>query len=233
MEVLVDVLVVLLAALTGASLQLGTGTLLLLYHEGLGRKVPKRVRRAASGYIFGVLIFTILLLATAVLLMLLWFGEALNEDGLIFLASLCIVMAGIVILFYYRRGKTTMLWIPNFMAKYFKKRAGKVETGAEGMALGMTATLGELPFSIILILVAANSLLGLPRAGIIIAIVAYALITIMPILITKMLIKSGRTLADIQRWRVKNKMFFRIFTGVMYLILAIFLVAFKVIKGAA
>ena len=125
-----------------------------------------------------------------------------------------------------------MLWIPNFMAKYFKKRAGKVDTVAEGMALGMTAALGELPFSLVLVLVAANSLLGLPRAGIIIAIAGYALITVMPLLITKMLIKSGRTLADVQRWRVKNKMFFRIFTGILYLILAIFLVAFKVVKGA-
>ena len=122
-----------------------------------------------------------------------------------------------------------MLWIPDFMAKYFRKRAGKVDTPAEGMALGMTTVLSELPFSVVLILIAAKSLLNLPQAVIILALAGYALITIMPLIVMKMLIRNGTTLAEIQRWRVKNKTYFRIFAGICYVTLAIFIIAFKLL----
>ena len=231
MKELVDILIVALAAVTSASLQLGAGTLLMLYHEGLGRKVPKRVRRITWGYIFGMLLFSILIVAATILIMLIVAGGPLDVDGQILLVSLAIAMSIIVIFLYYRHGKNTILWVPDWIAKYLRKRAGRADTAAEGIALGMTTALGELLFSLPLIMIAANSLLNLPRVVIILAIAGYALIAIMPLLIMKMVIRSGRNLVDIQRWRVKNKTFFRVFIGICYLVIAVFLVAFKLMKG--
>lgn len=232
MDTLVDILVALFAALTVASLQLGTGTLLLLYHESLGRKVPKKVKRVTSGFIFGSLLFSILTVATAMLVILIVFGGPLKMDGLVFLVSATLAVAIIVLFLYYRRGRNTMLWIPNWVAKYLRRRAAKAEGAAEGIALGMTTALGELPFALIIIIIAANSLLNLPRAGIILAIVVYGIITVMPLMITKMVIRNGKTLAEIQKWRVKNKTFFRIFSGICYIVLALFIMAFKLLEGA-
>ncbi|MDO4889215.1 MAG: hypothetical protein Q4A25_00775 [Candidatus Saccharibacteria bacterium] len=232
MEGLVDVLVVMLASIANAGLQLGTGTLLLLYNESLGRKVKKTTRSVTCGFILGSFLLSVLLISTTMLLILLINSHPLVENGLILLSSLAIAMAVMVIGLYFRRGKNTMLWIPDFAAKYFRKRAGKVDTPVEGMALGMTTVVAELPFSVVLILIAANSLLNLPQAVIILALVGYALITVMPLIIMKLLIKNGTTLAEIQRWRVRNKTFLRIFTGICYIALAVFIIAFKLLERA-
>lgn len=229
MKELVDILVIAFAAITSASLQLGAGTLLLIYHEGLGRKVPKRVRRVTWGYIFGALLFSALVVAATMLIMLIIAGGPLNIDGLVVLISLAIAMSLVVLFLYYRRGKNTLLWIPDWIAKYLRRRAGKADTMAEGVALGMTTMLGELMFSLPLVLIVADSLLNLPRVVTILAIVGYGLITVVPLLIMKVVIRNGRTLVDIQRWRVKNKTFFRIFTGICYLAIAVFLIAFKLL----
>lgn len=229
MKEIVDILVILLAAITSASLQLGTGTLLLLYHESLGRRIPKKTKRITRGYIFGAFLFLALGLAATALIILVCNGSPLGENGMVILVSLAIVMALLVLLFYYRKGKNTMLWVPDWVAKYLKKRAVKADSGAEAIALGMMTAFGELPFSIVLILIAANSLLSLPRAVIIIALVGYAMIGVMPLIITKMVIKNGKNLVAIQKWRIENKMFFRVFTGICYLVIAAFLVAFKMI----
>lgn len=229
MTEIVDILVILLTAITVASLQLGAGTLLLLYHESLGRKIPKRTKRITWGYIFGVFLFSVLILAATALVILVCKGRPLGENGLIVLASLAILMAVMVLFFYYRKGKNTMLWVPDWVTKYLRKRAEKADTGAEGIALGMMTAFGELLFSIVLIIIAANSLLSLPRALIIIALVGYAVIEVVPLIIIKMVIKSGKNLAAIQRWRVENKTFFKIFTGICYLVVAAFLIAFKIL----
>lgn len=232
MEGLIDVLVVVLASIANANLQLGTGTLLLLYNESLGRKVRKTTRSVTRGFILGSFLFSILLISTTMLLILLINNHPLVENGLILLSSLALAMSIMIIGLYFRRGKNTLLWIPDFMAKYFRKRAGKVDTGTEGMALGMTTILAELPFSAVLIIIAANSLLNLPQTVIILALAGYSLITVMPLIITKMLIKNGTNLAEIQRWRVKNKTFLRIFAGICYITLAIFIIAFKLLERA-
>lgn len=232
MEGLIDVLMVMLASIANANLQIGTGTLLLLYNESLGRKVRKTTRSVTRGFILGSFLFSILLISTTMLLILLINNHPLVENGLILLSSLALAMSIMIIGLYFRRGKNTLLWIPDFMAKYFRKRAGKVDTGTEGMALGMTTILAELPFSAVLIIIAANSLLNLPQAVIILALAGYSLITAMPLIITKMLIKNGTNLAEIQRWRVKNKTFLRIFAGICYITLAIFIIAFKLLERA-
>ena len=229
MNNLVDVLIILLAAVTNASLQLGTGTLLLLYNESMGRKVRKTTRWVTRGFILGVFLFSILLISTIMLMILIVNSRPFTLEQLPVVVGLALAMAVVVFGLYFRRGKNTMLWLPDPVAKYFRRRAGKVDTGAEGMALGMTTVLGELPFTLILLVIVANSLLSLPQAVMILAIAGYALITVMPLIIMKMLIKSGSTLVDIQRWRVKNKTFFRIFVGLCYITLAVFLIAFRLI----
>lgn len=232
MEGLIDVLVVMLASVANASLQLGTGTLFLLYNESLGRKVRKTTRSVTRGFILGTFLSSVLLISTTMLLILLINSHPLVENGLILLSSLALAMAIMVIGIYWRRGKNTMLWIPDCVAKYFRKRAGKIDTPAEGMALGMTTVVAELPFSAVLILIAANSLLNLPQAVIILTLAGYALIVIMPLIIMKMLIRNGTTLAEIQRWRIKNKTFLRIFAGICYVALAAFIIAFKLLERA-
>lgn len=46
--------VIVLAALVHATLQMNLGSLLLLYHESLGKHIKKRTKFLVSNYIFGV-----------------------------------------------------------------------------------------------------------------------------------------------------------------------------------
>ena len=230
MEGIVDILAILLAAVAQAFLQLGVGTLLLLYHESMRQNVRKKTRRVTRGFILGVGIFTILLISLAALVILSFMHGPLGNAGLTTVISILILEGILAMLFYYRPGKNTMLWIPDFIAKYLTNRAKRTESGVEGMAIGMTTALGEVLFSAILMFTAANSMLELPLAFLFLAIAGYTLITLMPMISMKVLIRNGKNVAEIQRWRVKNKNFLRIFTGVCYLILAGFLIAFKVMR---
>lgn len=232
MEELVDILIIAFAAITNAGLQLGAGTLVMLYNESLGKKIKKTTRAVTRGFIIGAFLFSALLVSAAILMILLVNNHPFGENGLAVASGALLAMSVVALFLYYRGGKNTILWIPDFIAKYFRKRAGKADTGAEGMALGMTTVLAELPFSLMLVIIAGNSLLNLPQAFIILAIAGYSLIVVMPLIIMKMLIRNGKTLADIQKWRVKNKTFFRVFTGICYMALAIFVIAFKLLKDA-
>lgn len=231
MEGLVDILVICLAALVNASLQLELGTLLLLYHESLGKHIRKVTRKLTAFYIIGACFFTMLLMFGTILIILNVCNGQLDRTWLIFCSAIMAIIAVLTLFFYYKPGKNTMLWIPSPVARYLENRAKRTSAAPEGIALGMMTSLGELPFSIILIVIAANSIINLPQEFTILAVAVYALISVMPLIITKMLIKSGRTVVDIQRWRVKNKNFLKVFSVICYITLAAFVVVFKVLEN--
>ena len=55
-------------------------------------------------------------------------------------------------------------------------------------------------------------------------------IAILPLILTRIMIRRGKTVVDIQKWRVKNKTFLRVVSGVCFVVLAMFIIAFKVMK---
>ncbi|MBQ7040618.1 hypothetical protein IJN73_00935, partial [Candidatus Saccharibacteria bacterium] len=71
MENLVDVALIILAAVANSGLQLGAGTLLLLYNESLGRRVRRTTRQVTRGFITGAFLLSLLLVSTVMLLILL------------------------------------------------------------------------------------------------------------------------------------------------------------------
>jgi len=63
---------------------------------------------------------------------------------------------------YYRRSTGTELWIPRSFARFINERAEKTSDEVEAFSLGMLMSAAEMPFGLILVLVAADSILGLP-----------------------------------------------------------------------
>ena len=118
---------------------------------------------------------------------------------------------------------------PRNVARYIDGRAKLTNSNAEAFSLGMLTTFAEMPFSIILLVVAANSILKLPLLHQIIAVAVYALITMIPSIVLRLVIRRGKNVVAVQRWRVKNKMFFRILTGAGFLALGFFLFGFEVL----
>lgn len=225
---LVSIGVILLAAIVHAMLQLGLGSLLLLYHASLGKHIRIKTRRLASNFILGASLMTILTLSAGC------FFIATLSDGTLSLLELSATVGILVALafcawfFYYRSGRSTELWLPKSVTRFINRRAKKTESNVEAFSLGLLAGFAEMPFSLALMLVAGNSILELDSIWQPVAIVGYTLIALSPLVILRVCVRRGKTIVDIQRWRAKNKNFFKTLLGVGFLTLAAFLAAFKV-----
>lgn len=229
MEMMIPFSEVFLAAVIHATLQLSLGALLLLYHASLGKHVRKKTRFLVDSYISGMGMLVFLGLAATIFVLDRYFEEPLYIEELIIVVGMLIALAIASWFFYYRRGKSTELWLPRSVARFIDKRAKTTNSNTEAFSLGVLTSLAEMPFTIVLFVVAANSVLVLPHLYQILAVAMYTIITIIPPVVLRIAIRKGQTVVDVQRWRVKHKLFFRLLTGVGFLALGFFLFTFEVL----
>lgn len=230
MEILVPFGVVVLAGLIQASMQLNLGTLLLLYHASLGKHIKRKTRHIVDTYITGVAILVILMLATLVFILDRYFGGALYVEEIVIVITMMVAVAVLIWMFYYRSGRSTELWLPRSVAKFIDRRAKLTDSNVEAFSLGALTSLAEMPFTLILLIVTANSILTLPALEQLIAVLLYAVITIVPLMIFRLAIRRGQSVVSIQRWRIKHKNFLRFLTGLGFIILGFFIFTFEVIS---
>lgn len=229
MEMIVPYSEVFLAAVIHATLQLELGALLLLYHSSIGKHVRKKTKYLVSSYIAGIGTLILLSLAAVAFAFDRYFGKALYSEELVIIVGMLVALAIISWMFYYRRGRSTELWLPRSVARFIDRRAKTTNSNTEAFSLGLLTSLAEMPFALVLLVVAANSILQLPHLHQLIAVALYTIVAISPSVILRLAIRKGQTVVDIQRWRVKHKTFFRILTGVGFLVLASFLFTFEVL----
>lgn len=159
-----------------------------------------------------------------------YFGESLYVEELLIVVGMLVALAFAAWLIYYRRGRTTELWLPRTVARFIDRRAKETNSNTEAFSLGVLTSLAEVPFTLILVVVAANSVLKLEPLYQLLAVVLYTIVAIMPLVIMRFAIRRGNTAVDVQRWRVKHKNFLRAMTGVGFLVLGLFVFAFEVLK---
>lgn len=229
MEMIIPFSEVFLAAVIHATLQLSLGALLLLYHASLGKHVRKKTRFLVDSYISGMGMLVFLGVAATIFILDRYFEKPLYIEELIIVVGMLVALAIAAWFFYYRRGKSTELWLPRSIARFIDKRAKTTNSNTEAFSLGVLTSLAEMPFTIVLFVVAANSILVLPHLYQILAVAMYTVITITPPVALRLAIRKGQTVVDIQRWRVKHKMFFRLLTGIGFLALGFFLFTFEVL----
>lgn len=229
MEMIIPFSEVFLAAVVHATLQLELGTLLLLYHASLGKHVRKKTRRLVSSYIAGIGTLVFLSLAAIGFILDRYFGKALYAEELLIVVGMLVALAVAAWLFYYRMGKSTELWLPRTVARFIDRRAKMTNSNTEAFSLGMLTSFAEMPFTLVLLVVAANGILKLPMLYQLLALVLYTLITIIPPIILRLSIRKGQTVVSVQRWRVKHKTFFRLLTGAGFVALGFFVFAFEVL----
>lgn len=220
--------VILLAAIVHASLQLELGALLLLYHASLGKHIKKKTKELASSYIFGTAMLVILILSTIIFIISTITITSLPIQCLVVLSIILLILAILIWLFYYRSRKSTELWLPKSIARYINKRAKVTESNIEAFSLGMLTAFSEMPFSFVLVILAADAIVNIPFELQFVSVLCYAFITILPLFILRFSIRRGSTVVDIQKWRVKNRNFFKVLSGTLFLTLAIFVIVFKI-----
>lgn len=228
---LVDLFIVAFAGLMLATLQLGVSALLLLFHASMGKNIKKKTRELTMNFILGAALFTALAVASTCFVTLVVFDGKMPISAVVILACILAVLAFGIWFLYYRKSIGTELWVPRSFAKFIVTRAEKTDDNVEAFSLGMLMACAETPFGLAIILAAANSIINLPQAVQILAIAVFVVMSTLPMILMQLFVEKGRTVVDIQKWRVKNKDFIRVMSGVGYFVLAIFLIAFKVFKG--
>lgn len=229
MDMVIPFSEVFLAAVIHATLQLELGALLLLYHASLGKHVRKKTRNLVDSYIAGIGMLVFLAVAATAFILSRLFGTELYAEEILIVVGMLIALAIAAWAFYYRRGKSTELWLPRTVARFIDKRAKATNSNTEAFSLGVLTSLAEMPWTMVLFVVAANSIIVLPAAYQLLAVALYTVIAIIPPVVLRLAIRRGQTVVDIQRWRVKHKNFMRMITGVGFLVLGFFIFAFEVL----
>lgn len=228
METVIPVSTIILAAIIHATLQISLGCLLLLYHASRGKHIRKKTRGLVRSYVAGIGVLSFLgVCAMCYIILNIWRGP-LGAEWLLIIVGILALLTLLMWLFYYRWGKGSELWIPRVVARFIDGRAQATNNRVEAFSLGLLTCFAELPFSLILFVVTANSVLELPNELQVLMVFIYALITILPLIIMCSCFRRGKTIVEVQRWRVKHKNFLRIITGIGFLVLAIFIFSFKV-----
>ena len=222
--------VIILAAIAHASLQMNIGSLLLLYHESLGKHLKKRTKFLVTNYVLGVSFLVMMTLAATSYFIYLFFGSSLSTICLVILVGILVALTLCIWFFYYRSGRSTELWLPKPISRYITRRAKQTDSNIEAFALGLLASFAETPFVIVLFLVTADSLLKLSVELQISMFFIYTLIAILPLVFLRIAIKHGNTVVEVQKWRLKNKTFMKVLSGSLFVTLAIFLTAFRILQ---
>lgn len=228
MSDIVCIATLILAGITQASLQLGLGGLILLYHNSLGKHRRRKTRYLAKNYIIGSCAVTFLMVCALCFLIGNFFNGALTAEWLTICVGALAACGAIMCVLYYRKGKTTELWLPKSFTRFIQKKARQTNDNVEAFSLGLLSSFAEMPFSLAIYFVAANCILHLNGYAQIIAAVGYAIFTAIPLLALKLRIKTGRNAVEAQKWRVKNKVFSKVFSGSAFMILAAFVLAYWV-----
>lgn len=218
-----------LAGLTQASLQLSFGALILLYHASMGRHRRKRTRFLAKSYIWGVGTVSFLMICCLAFLIDTIMGGALSILGLLILVGTLCAIAFVMWGLYFR-GTGTELWIPRNLSRYVSRRARNANDNLEAFSLGMLSNFLEMPLSIVLSLVAANAMITMSSQWQVLAALLFAMLSIAPLIYLKLTIKTGHNALEIQKWRQKNKKFLKNIASSSFLTLALFIIAFWVVK---
>ena len=230
MSIPISLAIIALAALVHASFQLSVSVLTLLSAHTLGAKRSQlKLLRLTTSFVFGVGLMTLLLLSFVSLLLVSLFG---TETPQIIWAIACGLAAGVAIsiwLYYYRREKGTMLWIPRSFAKYLTDRTKSTKLCAEAFGLGLSSVVGELLFVVAPILIGALVLIQLPPIWQLVGVGIYTIISMLSLIIVWISISSGHSLSRIQKWRESNKYFLQFASGAGLIVLGFFVYVNEII----
>ena len=91
------------------------------------------------------------------------------------------------------------------------------------------SVVGELPFSFALMATVASFSATLPLGYICLSLALFTIASILPLVLLRAFIRRGKSVIDIQRWRVKEKTFLKYFSGIALISLGLFVLAFFVL----
>lgn len=136
-----------------------------------------------------------------------------------------------MVLFYYRRGRGTRLWLPRGAAAYITGRAKRTKSGVEAFSLGMMTAVAELPFALAPLAIVALALQAFSPDSWFQLSIGYAAAVVTPLVFVALYLSSGHTISSVQRWREEAKVFLSWTSAGALLLLTLYLAVWQ--YGAA
>ena len=229
MDVFISLGILLLATLISTLLMFVPGFFALFFHQLSGKYSRKKADDLSLFYIIGVETITIILLFLISIIICASPLDFINLDNRILLWTLSgiLVALGIVFFFFYfRRGKTSALFVSRKTVTKFTKKINTIKTRSDAFMLGLVSATPELFFTlplyfVSLLVISSISMTSFPCT---IFIIIFALLTITPLFIIHYTFNHNCNLATYIRFRIKNKNFFRYFISCLYLLIAILII---------
>jgi hypothetical protein len=221
------VIVIAGAVFIHACFQLSVSVLTLLSSHTIGRKLPNsRLLSLNFWYIIGVGIsITLLSLAMTALLR---YIEANNAAlGTLLTVTLLPLIALIIVLFYYRRGRGTRLWLPRPATEFIINRAKKTHSSVEAFSLGTTTVFTELPFIVAPLAISSLVFQGMAAHAWVRASTFYAVLVVLPLIFIALYLSSGHKVSQVQRWREQAKSFLKWTSAITLLALTCYLISLQ------
>ena len=208
--------------------QLSVSTLTLLSSHTIGRRLPNhRLLSLSFWYILGVAVMIALLQAGFIVLER-YVVEQSSVSALLVSLSLIPVIALLVVLFYYRRGRGTQLWLPRPAAEFITGRAKKTRSSVEAFSLGTLTALAELPFAIAPLAITAYVFQAVNPEHWLGLSTMYAVAVVTPLIFVAFYLSSGHKISSVQRWRESAKDYLKWTSAVTLLLLTIYIAVLQV-----
>ncbi|MDO5480533.1 MAG: hypothetical protein Q4F58_02605 [Candidatus Saccharibacteria bacterium] len=226
MSVFTSLGILLVAMFIQGFLQTSPAVFAIFYHHALGKTSAKKADDQSLSFILGTEFFTAIIFL-AIYFLVAYLDATINYNY----AILMWVMGGIFVLeaivaffFYFRPGKksrkTTRLFLPRKIAKGLETRTGKTKNRSDTILLGFLTAATELIFTLPLYIISAIQIVRLASRFSPFFIIAYIVITTLPLFIVRILYRTHHNLAEIQRRRIKKKLFFKIIIALGFAILS-------------
>lgn len=202
--------------------QLSASVLTHFSSHSLSRKTSsKRLLSLGISYTAGVIVATALIITALASLAVLMHGEPRLLTAVI--AGVAPLVGLATILWYYRQGYGTRLWLPRPVANYLLKRSKKTRSTLEAFLLGTATVIGEIPFLVGPMLFVAYLMSQLDAGQWLVWSFIYGVVSAFPLLIITMYLSSGHSIAKVQKWREVNKTFLQWTSGIALIVLTIYL----------
>ena len=224
MGIFTSVIILILVLVIIAFMQLTPGTFALFYHYTLGKYSAKKTDDLSLSFILGAEAFS----ATMILITYFVIFTILVSQPLFIQNIFSWIMAGIflgeafaVFFCYFRKGKSTALFISRRIAHGTKSCISHVKSHRDAFILGATSSVAELIFTIPLYIIFTTELMKFSTNVRVIVATLFILATILPLFLIRGFYRAGNNLAEIQRLRVHLNPLVRIVISLGFIFLSL------------
>lgn len=234
MSSIIPVIIVFLAMLIQATLQLVPGGFAIFYHSALGKLSAKRADDISLYYILGVefAVSLIWLLVYAVMYAIFCTVPDFNNTVLTWIMAGIFGAEAVAVFFcYFRKGRSTALFIPRSLAQNIRTHARRAKSRKDAILLGMFVGLPELVFTLPLYVISAMQALQFVTVPPYLVIILYILASMVPCFVVRAYFRAGLNLAEIERRRLRMKQAVRLALVLLYALVAICVINLGVMQN--